>query len=178
MPSAGELLRGARLAAGVRQQELAERAGTSRSTLSAYEHGHKVPSVDTLARLLSAMGQQLQIEPSVVWTEYTAGPGRCGWVPSALWRLPVTAAMATVVLPVHLNWSVSGRAYDVRDRRQRARLYEIVLREGGPDELFEYIDGALLVDLWPELVLPRQVRRAWESVLGEALGPIAGVVAS
>ncbi|WP_207387195.1 hypothetical protein [Frankia sp. Cppng1_Ct_nod] len=49
-----------------------------------------------------------------------------------------------------------------RDRRQRHRLYEIVLREGRAEDILTYIDGALLVDAWPELVLPALVRRAWE----------------
>jgi hypothetical protein len=82
-------------------------------------------------------------------------------VPSRLGRLPVTKALATVVLPLHLNWSEPRRTFRLSDRAQRARAYEIVLREGGPDDLAAYVDGALLVDLWPELVLPREIRAAW-----------------
>jgi hypothetical protein len=32
-----------------------------------------------------------------------------------------------------------------------------------------YVDGALLVDLWPELVLPRGLRDAWFPVIERAL---------
>lgn len=34
--------------------------------------------------------------------------------------------------------------------------------EGGPEDALTFIDGALLVDLWDELVLPTIVRRAWQ----------------
>jgi transcriptional regulator with XRE-family HTH domain len=36
--------------------------GTSQATISAYEGGHKQPSVDTLARLLAASGSRLVVE--------------------------------------------------------------------------------------------------------------------
>jgi hypothetical protein len=55
------------------------------------------------------------------------------------------------------------------DRRQRARVYEVVLREGTERDIRRYIDGVLLVDLWDELVLPREIREAWAPVLLTAL---------
>lgn len=50
------LLRTARTEAGLTLRELAARAGTSHATLSAYEHGTKVPTVDTFTRVLDAAG--------------------------------------------------------------------------------------------------------------------------
>jgi hypothetical protein len=82
-------------------------------------------------------------------------------VPTRLPRLSVAEAFATVTLPVHLDWSSSGRVYRLRDRADRARVYEIVLREGTGPDVLTYIDGALLIDLWDELVLPHDVRAAW-----------------
>src|SRR5665811_831905 len=92
-------------------------------------------------------------------------------VPTRLPRLNLDDALATVELPLYLNWSDHGRTFNLRDRRQRARVYEIVLREGGPADVLAYIDGALLVDLWDKLVLPVAValhgsqlsstRKAW-----------------
>lgn len=73
-------------------------------------------------------------------------------MPNTLPRLPLERALATVQLPLHLNWSDRARPFDLRDRRQRARVYEIVLREGGPADVLAYIDGALLADMWSELV--------------------------
>lgn len=52
-------IREARLAAGLTQAELAERAGTSQAAISAYERGAKTPSAATLERLLAASGRRL-----------------------------------------------------------------------------------------------------------------------
>ena len=49
----------------------------------------------------------------------------------------------------------------LRDRRQRARVYEQVLREGNDDDVRLYIDVDLLLEVWDELFLPRPVRAAW-----------------
>jgi hypothetical protein len=43
-------------------------------------------------------------------------------------------------------------------------VYEVVLQEGRPTDILAYVDGALLLDLWGELVLPRAVRSAWSPV--------------
>jgi hypothetical protein len=66
-----------------------------------------------------------------------------------------------VELPLHLNWCSAGRVFDLRSRADRARVYEIVLQEGRPADILAYVDGALLADLWDDLVLPRAVRSAW-----------------
>lgn len=87
--------------------------------------------------------------------------GRPTWVPDRLPRLNVERALAMVELPLHLNWSAPGRVFDLRSRADRARVYEIVLQEGRPADILAYVDGALLVDLWDDLVLPRAVRSAW-----------------
>ena len=52
----------ARRRAGLSQTVLAARAGTSQATVSAYESGRKVPSVETLTRLLAATGCRLAVE--------------------------------------------------------------------------------------------------------------------
>jgi transcriptional regulator with XRE-family HTH domain len=53
---AAVLLQEARRRSGLSRRQLAERGGTSASTLSAYESGASVPSVVTLGRLLRAAG--------------------------------------------------------------------------------------------------------------------------
>jgi transcriptional regulator with XRE-family HTH domain len=55
-------LRGARRRSGLTLRALAGRAGTSHSTLAAYEAGRKVPSVETLDRVVRAAGYELAIE--------------------------------------------------------------------------------------------------------------------
>lgn len=159
------LLEEARTAAGLSQARLAELAGTSRTTLSAYEHGRKSPTLDTALRILSKAGFALTLSPEPTFREVATERGRPIIVPDRLRRLPLEQALAIVVLPLHLNWSDRGRRFDLRDRRQRTRVYELVLREGQAADVQTYIDGALLIDLWDELVLPAAVRRAWSPVI-------------
>ncbi|HEU4700899.1 MAG TPA: helix-turn-helix transcriptional regulator [Conexibacter sp.] len=61
---AGATIRAARERAGLTQTQLAQRAGTSQATLSAYERGRKAPSVETLGRLLAASGTRLTTAPA------------------------------------------------------------------------------------------------------------------
>jgi transcriptional regulator with XRE-family HTH domain len=55
------LIRMARREAGLSQQQLAGRAGTSQAAVSAYESGRRSPSVDTLCRLLAAAGFEVRM---------------------------------------------------------------------------------------------------------------------
>lgn len=67
------------------------------------------------------------------------------------------------VLDPHLAWSGRTR-YDLANPRRLASMYETVLREvTNPDDLARWLDGPTLVRLWPELVLPQQVRQLWEA---------------
>lgn len=159
------LLADARTAAGMSQGELAQRAHTSQPTLSAYENGRKSPTLATVERLLAETGHRLAIAPDVTFRQLTTRRGRPFWLPNQLPRLPLGRALAIVELPLHLNWSAPGTKFDLRDRATRARCYEIVLREGLPEDILAYVDGALLVDLWPELVIPREIRAAWDETV-------------
>lgn len=162
------LLERVRQEAGLSQGELALRAGTSRTTLSAYERGRKSPTLSTVERLLGSVGFDLTAEPQVTFSEVELRRGRPIFVADRLWRLPFKQAFAEVSLPLGLNWSRPGARFAMDDRRQRARCYEIVLREGMSADLLRYIDGALLVDLWSDLVVPREVRSAWRPVIDKA----------
>ncbi len=168
-----ELLVRARQAAGLSQAALAAVAGTSRPTLSAYEHGRKSPTLTTAARIVGEAGFELALSPKPEFVEVGVDRGRPIVVPTELPRLDLTSAVATVNLPLHLSWSGPRRTFDLSDRRQRARVYEIVLREGGPVDVRTYIDGALLVDLWDDLVLPAAVRAAWQPVVQRRPTPTA-----
>ena len=168
-----ELLEQVRVRAGLTQEELARRAGTSRPTLLAYEHGRKSPTVATFARLLSRAGWELAAQPHVSFTRQVSPRGKPTWVPDRLPRLDVARALTAVELPLHLNWSAPRRVFDLRSRADRARVYEIVLQEGTPADILTYIDGALLVDLWDELVLPRAIRSAWAPVIQPSSGEAA-----
>ena len=55
----GDLLREARLRAGLTQRELARRAGTSQSAVARWESGEVVPSFERLRELVRACGLEL-----------------------------------------------------------------------------------------------------------------------
>jgi uncharacterized protein len=60
--NAAELIRGRRERHGVSQRSLALRAGTDQAAISRIERGEIAPSVDTVERLLAAMGERLRLE--------------------------------------------------------------------------------------------------------------------
>lgn len=161
----GTLIQRARRDSGLSQRELARRSSTSQSTLSAYEHGKKSPSLAVTERIVNATGYDLDLVPHVKFTSHSGARGEPFVVPDRLWSLHPSDSLATGTLPKHLHWSGPSRVYRLRDRRDRARVYEIVLREGEAIDLLTFIDGALLVDLWDDLVLPAAIRKAWEPVV-------------
>lgn len=167
---AGSLIQDARTRAQLTMDELATRARTSRPTLSAYEHGRKSPRLDTAERIIDSAGFVLRLDPKRTYRTIRTRHRRPASVPDRLPRLPVHEALATIDLPLPLDWSSPDRAVDLRDRRQRARCYEVVLREGTPADIDTYVDGALLVDLWEDLVLPADIRQAWQDVIDHEFG--------
>lgn len=163
MTTAAELISVARDRARLTQDELAKLAGTSRPTVSAYESGAKDPRADTLDRILEATGHRLVSRARPTWT--VVGSGRkSAFVPSALPELSNDAALAEVSLGIHLAWS-GKRTFRLADRHDRQRAYEIVLREGGPEDIEQYVDGALLVDSWNEMFLPKWISAAWQPLI-------------
>lgn len=57
--SAGDLLRDARRRVGMTQAEVGRRAGVTQSVVSAYESGHRQPSLPILLDLIAATGHAL-----------------------------------------------------------------------------------------------------------------------
>jgi transcriptional regulator with XRE-family HTH domain len=57
-----DLIREARLRAGLTQYELAERAGRERSVIARWEQGSVAPSLETLLELVRACGFDLPLE--------------------------------------------------------------------------------------------------------------------
>lgn len=162
---AGTILQRARRGSGLSQRELARRAGTSQPTLSTYEHGTKSPTLAVVERIVNSSGYDLDLSPRVTFTARSGARGAPFVVPDRLWRLDATDALAIVTLPQHLHWSGPSRPFRLRDRGDRARVYEIALREGDSKDLLTFVDGALLVDLWDELVLPTAIRGSWEPLI-------------
>ena len=62
LPLTARTLRDARRRSGLSLRAAAKRARTSHSTLSAYEHGSRIPSLNTLSRILEALDFAVRIE--------------------------------------------------------------------------------------------------------------------
>lgn len=165
----GTVIEDARQRAGLTKDELAQRAGTSRPTLSAYVHGRKSPRLDTTERILAEAGFALAITPRLTWRTIKTRHHRVASVPDRLPSLDPANALAAIDLPLHLDWSRPDRRVHLRDPQQRARCYEVVLREGTPEDIAAIVDGALLVDLFEDLVLPTEIRAAWERTIEATL---------
>ena len=165
MGMAGTIIERARRGSGLSQRELARRSGTSQPTLSTYEHGTKSPTLAVAERIVNSSGFDLDLVPRVTFTAHPGARGEPFVVPDRLWRLDPATALASVTLPQHLHWSRPSRDYNLRDRRDRAMVYENVLREGEPRDLPAHLDGALLVDPLDDPVMPGVIRRAWEPLI-------------
>jgi transcriptional regulator with XRE-family HTH domain len=158
-----KVLLDARTAAGLTQAELEARSGVARPNIAAFEAGRREPRWETATRTLEATGATIDIVEPITWT-WTTGR-RPYAVPSRLWRLPLGAAFRTFTPGPHLWWSGATPSFDLADRDDRARAYELVLREGQPDDIQSIVDGALLIDAWPDLVVTAELRHAWQPII-------------
>lgn len=96
------------------------------------------------------------------WSPYQSRPGRRVLVIGSLADLQGPTS-GSVVLPLRLCWSPAGRRFEVGNRYDLRAMYQFVLNEAiRPEELTAYLDGGTLVAVWPDLSLPKGVRRAWE----------------
>ncbi|HEY0934904.1 MAG TPA: recombinase family protein, partial [Trebonia sp.] len=135
---------------------VARRLGVSRSTLYKY-----LPDALRTART-----------PTAHLAPYQARPGRRVLVIDDLADLRGPTE-GSVELPLRLFWSVPDHRFDLAEHDLRLWYYQTVLREASrAEDLTDYLDAATLVSLWPELYLPKGVKRAWEEqhpVLGAAV---------
>jgi len=67
---AGEVVRQARERSGLSQRRLALRAGTDQAAISRIERGDTSPTVETLERLLTAMGERVSLQPQPLERDY------------------------------------------------------------------------------------------------------------
>jgi hypothetical protein len=95
-------------------------------------------------------------------SRHQSRPGRRALVAADLADL-LGPATGVAELPLRLFWSLPGHQFDLDDPDTRRWYYETVLREASrAGDLTAHLHGATLVRLWPELYLPKGVRRAWE----------------
>lgn len=94
----------------------------------------------------------------------TSRPVRPFVVPGSLAELDGPTVSGRVRLPLHLDWS-SERECDLDDPVDRARVYEIVLREGTLDDLRTFVDPLRLADALQLMFLPGDIAEAWRALL-------------
>lgn len=145
------------------QESLARRAGTSQSTLSAYERGIKTPSLAVAERILYALGYRLDIRDVVTFRSVVINDD--GWtihVPDRLWRVDPPHCFTKVYL--------ENRAYDLTNPRERTEAYVLLLEHCDQEKIFKHIDAALLIAAWPAMSrrLREPVRQAWEPLVHDA----------
>jgi len=162
----GTALVEARTAADLTQAELSARSGVARPNIAAFEAGRRDPRWDTAMRTIEALGASVEITEPISWSWTTGRRPRA--VPSRLWRLPLREAFRTLTPELHLWWSGPAPQLDLTERSDRAQAYELVLREGSPEDIRSIVDGALLIDVWSELVVPANLRRAWQPAIDRA----------
>ena len=100
---------------------------------------------------------------------------RNGWsrpvaLPEDLARDTSPSNLGVVRLPVHVFWSGADRTWDLRDKRQRVQVYELVLTEGTEEDVRRFINVDELIELWADLWLPPHVRTAWSNHLRRLRG--------
>lgn len=161
----------ARLASGLGQAELASLSGTSQPTLSAYERGKKTPGLTVAERIVNAAGWNIALQPRVSFTEHPAPPGFefPFTVPGRLWRLEAPACFRTIRFIDLLDEENTKFWWDLSVRADRKLVYERLLTYGSESYLLGHLDGALLVDLWPELEVPEPMRTHWSAVIDATL---------
>lgn len=122
-----------------------------------------MPSFAVADRIVRAAGFRLDIVTRVNFWPFTSTRVGTYWVPDRLWRGTLPTCFAKVV--IH-DLAVGGPVrYNLRRRSQRRKLYERLLRSGTPEQMMDWIDGALLVDIWDELSLPEPIRETWQPVI-------------
>ena len=107
-------------------------------------------------------GPMVAIQPDASRARYQSRPGRRAVVAASLADLRGPAD-GTVELPIWLFWSSPDHTFDLSKPFMLRSMYETVLGEASrPEDLTAYLDGDMLIALWPDLYLPRGVRQAWE----------------
>jgi hypothetical protein len=88
-------------------------------------------------------------------------PGRWAVVAASLADLQ-GPTHGTVELPIWLFW-YPDRTFDLDEPGMLPWVYQVVLREATSTEDLAYLNGEMLIATWPDLFLPKGVRRAWEA---------------
>jgi prevent-host-death family protein len=159
------ITRHGRAAAAIVPAELLDRLGKPDGESLPPDAGSVVETAaaglrDALRVLEPLLGRETTAAAPAV--QHRARPGRAGLVAASLADLR-GPARGVVELPLRLFWSAPERTFDLDQPSMLQAMYEAVLREASrPDDLASYLNGEVLAAVWPELYLPKGLRRAWE----------------
>lgn len=108
----------------------------------------------------ATLGTMATVRSAAPRARYQSRPGHDVLVATSLADLqgPIHG---TVELPIWLFW-YPDRTFDLDGPGMLPWMYQIVLREASRTEDLGYLNGDMLIALWPELFLPKGVRQAWE----------------
>jgi y4mF family transcriptional regulator len=164
-----EAVREGRRAMCLTQAQLAERAGVGRKFVMELEAGHpraELAKVLAVLRVLNVQAVSSTVESANPTPRSSYADRKPHAIVDDLDSL-MGPTDGIVVLPVTLDWSPKKR-YDVADIDDRLRMYEAVLNEAlDPADLQGFVNRNLLIEAWPELLVPKRVRARWESVFPE-----------
>ena len=73
-------------------------------------------------------------------------------------------------LPIHLCWSPGDHVFDLARLGDALTVYQCVIAEGTTQEQHEYLNHALLIELWPHLHLDVRIIAAWENTFDSLRG--------
>lgn len=73
-------------------------------------------------------------------------------------------------LPIHLCWSPGDHVFDLARLGDALTVYQCVIAEGTTQEQHEYLNHALLIELWPHLHLDVRIIAAWENTFDSLHG--------
>jgi prevent-host-death family protein len=118
-------------------------------------------AVDALRGALAAI-EPLLPRPTATWSAHESRPGRPALVIDSLGSLRGPAS-GVAELPLRLFWSAPDRTFDMSKPFMVRSMYEAVLGEAATaEDLADWLDRGTLIRLWPDLYLPKGIRRAWE----------------
>ena len=156
----GKGLRQARRARGLTLRQVgALTDGRFKATsVAGYERGERTISVERFCELCGVYG----VAPEAVLGEIVRAVDERSEPRIDLTKLEAMGSAEETL--------VGGFVRRIQAQRGEPESETIVLREGDPEQISAVVDGVLLVDLWPELVLPQAVRRPWAALVESTTG--------
>ena len=167
MDSFASLLRAARAYKGLEQWQFANVLNIKTREVARYEDGRYEPPFNRCVDLLQRAGIDIQIVLPAKWAPSDVEPAI--QVPKQLPALSPDRALRTVQIARPGVFFTERRYYNLADRKQRIRAYQRVLQRGNPEEIATTVDGVLLCQVWSQLELSPNVRRAWAPLVEAAM---------